>query len=117
MAAVIINILAATIRISTPLLLSAMGELVTERSGVMNLGAFAGLAALQVRGEPTPTIGPSSGLPRTRRPGVVPDFARVGNRVEDPRALPRAHIKGADVSRRRRPPGRRLTAGARRPDR
>lgn len=37
-AAVIINILAATIRISTPLLLSAMGELVAERSGVMNLG-------------------------------------------------------------------------------
>ena len=36
--AVIINIFAATIRISTPLLLSAMGELVTERSGVMNLG-------------------------------------------------------------------------------
>jgi ABC-type uncharacterized transport system permease subunit len=37
-AAVIINILAATIRISTPLLLSSMGELVAERSGVMNLG-------------------------------------------------------------------------------
>ncbi len=37
-AAVLINILAATIRISTPLLLSAMGELVAERSGVMNLG-------------------------------------------------------------------------------
>lgn len=37
-AAVIVNILAATIRISTPLLLSAMGELVAERSGVMNLG-------------------------------------------------------------------------------
>ena len=37
-AAVIVNIFAATIRISTPLLLAAMGELVTERSGVMNLG-------------------------------------------------------------------------------
>ena len=37
-AAIIINILASTIRISTPLLLGAMGELVTERSGVMNLG-------------------------------------------------------------------------------
>lgn len=37
-AAVIINILAATIRISTPLLLGAMGELVAERSGVMNMG-------------------------------------------------------------------------------
>lgn len=37
-AAVIINILAATIRIATPLLLGAMGELVAERSGVMNMG-------------------------------------------------------------------------------
>src|SRR4030066_707601 len=37
-AAIIVNILASTIRIATPLLLGAMGELVTERSGVMNLG-------------------------------------------------------------------------------
>lgn len=37
-AAVIINILAATIRIATPLLLGAMGELIAERSGVMNMG-------------------------------------------------------------------------------
>ena len=37
-AAVILNILAATIRISTPLLMGAMGELVSERSGIMNLG-------------------------------------------------------------------------------
>jgi ABC-type uncharacterized transport system permease subunit len=37
-ATIIINILASTIRISTPLLLGAMGELVTERAGVMNLG-------------------------------------------------------------------------------
>ena len=37
-AAVIINILAATIRISTPLLLGAVGELISERSGVMNMG-------------------------------------------------------------------------------
>jgi len=37
-ATIIINVLASTIRIATPLLLGAMGELVTERSGVMNLG-------------------------------------------------------------------------------
>ncbi len=37
-AAIIINVLAATIRISTPLLLGAMGELVAERSGIMNMG-------------------------------------------------------------------------------
>lgn len=36
--AVILNILAATIRMATPLLLGAMGELVAERSGVMNMG-------------------------------------------------------------------------------
>lgn len=37
-AAIIINMLAATIRISTPLLLAALGELVTERAGILNLG-------------------------------------------------------------------------------
>ena len=37
-ATIIINIIASTIRISTPLLLGAMGELVSERAGVMNLG-------------------------------------------------------------------------------
>lgn len=35
---ILVSIFTATIRISTPLLLSAMGELITERSGVMNLG-------------------------------------------------------------------------------
>jgi general nucleoside transport system permease protein len=37
-ATIILNILASTVRIATPLLLGAMGELVSERSGVMNLG-------------------------------------------------------------------------------
>ncbi len=36
--AIIINILASTLRISTPLLLASMGELVTERSGIWNMG-------------------------------------------------------------------------------
>jgi general nucleoside transport system permease protein len=36
--AVIISILAGAIRIATPLLFAALGELVTERSGVLNLG-------------------------------------------------------------------------------
>lgn len=35
---IIISVLAATIRISTPILFAAMGELITERSGIMNLG-------------------------------------------------------------------------------
>lgn len=36
--AIIINLFATTIRLATPLLIAAMGELVAERSGVMNLG-------------------------------------------------------------------------------
>ena len=36
--AVIISVLAATVRIATPLLLAALGELVTERAGILNLG-------------------------------------------------------------------------------
>jgi len=36
--AIVVNVLAAVIRISTPLLLAALGELITEHSGIMNLG-------------------------------------------------------------------------------
>ncbi len=47
---IIISVLASTLRIATPLLLASLGELITERAGVMNLGvegtmligAFAG---------------------------------------------------------------------------
>jgi simple sugar transport system permease protein len=37
-AVIIVNVLASTIRIATPLLLSATGELLTQRAGVLNLG-------------------------------------------------------------------------------
>ena len=37
-ATVIVSLLAATVRIATPLLLAAIGELVAERSGVYNMG-------------------------------------------------------------------------------
>jgi ABC-type uncharacterized transport system permease subunit len=36
--AIIINILVATVRFATPIVLAAMGELITERAGIMNLG-------------------------------------------------------------------------------
>lgn len=36
--ALLVSLMAATIRIATPLLLAALGELITERAGVMNLG-------------------------------------------------------------------------------
>lgn len=35
---ILISIFAATIRIATPLLLAALGELITERAGILNLG-------------------------------------------------------------------------------
>lgn len=35
---IIVSILAATVRIATPLLLAALGELVSERAGILNLG-------------------------------------------------------------------------------
>ncbi len=49
---VLIAVLAATVRIATPLIFAALGELITERAGILNLGvegtmlmaAFAGFA-------------------------------------------------------------------------
>ncbi len=57
-ATIIVSILASTIRIATPMLLAALGELVTERSGVLNLGvegmmlmgAFTGFLAAYASG-------------------------------------------------------------------
>lgn len=40
---IIISILTATVRISTPLLLAALGELITERAGILNLGVEGGM--------------------------------------------------------------------------
>jgi len=55
---VIVDLVAATLRIGTPLLLAALGEIITERSGVLNLGiegimyssAFSGIAAASYTG-------------------------------------------------------------------
>lgn len=59
--AVIISILAATVRIATPLLLAALGELITEKAGILNLGvegmmlmgAFTGFLAAYSSGSLT----------------------------------------------------------------
>jgi simple sugar transport system permease protein len=58
--AIIISILASTIRIATPLLLASIGELVTEKAGILNLGvegtmlmgAFIGFLAAYSTGSP-----------------------------------------------------------------
>ena len=55
---IIVSILAATVRIATPLLLAALGELITERAGILNLGvegnmlmsAFGGFLATYISG-------------------------------------------------------------------
>jgi simple sugar transport system permease protein len=44
-AAILVNILAATVRMATPLLLGALGELITERAGVMNMGLEGSMLA------------------------------------------------------------------------
>lgn len=57
-ATIIVSILAATVRIATPLLLSALGELVSERAGILNLGvegnmlmsAFSGFMVTYISG-------------------------------------------------------------------
>jgi simple sugar transport system permease protein len=36
--AFLISLLAATVRMATPILLAALGEIYTERSGILNLG-------------------------------------------------------------------------------
>lgn len=59
-AGIIVSVLAAAIRIATPVLLAALGELVAERAGVYNMGiegmmlmgAFAGWYATYVSGSP-----------------------------------------------------------------
>lgn len=55
---IVISVLAAMIRISTPLLLAALGEMVSQRAGILNLGvegtmlmgAFAGFLAAEQTG-------------------------------------------------------------------
>ena len=57
---IIVSILAATIRIACPLMIAALGELVAERAGVMNLGvegmmlmgAFVGFFVTHQTGSP-----------------------------------------------------------------
>lgn len=64
-AGIIVSVLAATIRIATPILLTALGELVAERAGIYNMGlegmmlmgAFAGWYATYASGSPIAGFG------------------------------------------------------------
>ncbi len=69
-----LGFLAATIRISTPLLLAATGEMITERAGVINLG----LEGAMLAGALGAAIGATAGGPwaGTRRRDVVRSFDR-----------------------------------------
>ena len=46
---IIISILASTIRIATPVLTAALGELVTERAGVLNMGVEGMMLTRSIR--------------------------------------------------------------------
>lgn len=64
-AGIIVSVLAATIRIATPILFAALGELVAERAGIYNMGiegmmlmgAFAGWYATYASGSPVVGFG------------------------------------------------------------
>ena len=60
-AAVVAGFLAATVRVATPLLFAATGELVAERSGVINLGVEGAMLA----GALAAAIGAAAGGPWT----------------------------------------------------
>ena len=75
-------LLEATLRLAAPLLLAAVGELVVERAGVVNIGiegtmlcgAFAGFAAAVASG--SPAVGVAAGA--AARPVGVPGAADAG---------------------------------------
>lgn len=62
-AALLVEFLAATLRIATPLLLAATGELVAERGGVLNLGIEGTmLVGALVAALASPVLGPTGGF-------------------------------------------------------
>jgi ABC-type uncharacterized transport system permease subunit len=61
--ALLVEFLAATLRISTPLLLAATGELVAERGGVLNLGIEGTMLIGALTGAlASPVLGPTGGI-------------------------------------------------------
>ena len=73
------EILAATIRQATPLLLAALGEVVVQRSGVINIGiegmmlmgAFFGMLGSFYTGAALPTLAPLVGIVAAGLSGVI----------------------------------------------
>ena len=86
--ALLTGILAATLRIATPLLLSAMGELVTQRAGVWNLGvegtmltgAFSAWAVVVATG--SPSLAALAGLAAGAAVGALTAALIVGLRLD-----------------------------------
>jgi simple sugar transport system permease protein len=82
--AVIISILAAGVRLATPILLASLGELLTERSGVLNLGlegvmmfgTMAGFVVSEMTG--SPWVGVLAGMVAGGLAGLVIAFLCVG---------------------------------------
>lgn len=85
---VVLSVLAATLRIATPLLLAALGEMLSERSGVYNMGlegtmltgAFTGFAVAFMTG--SPWAGMAAAALSGALVGVLLAVLAIGLRVE-----------------------------------
>jgi general nucleoside transport system permease protein len=85
---IVVSILAATVRIATPILIAALGEMITERAGVYNMGlegtmltgAFAGFFVAFHTG--SPALGIAAAALAGALGGLLLAFLTVSLRVE-----------------------------------